>query len=211
MCGRFRLFTEEENSEIQKIFKSISENNKNESIAIKVGDIYPTDLVPVLINQNNEKKYQLLKWGFPMHKEKNSLLINAKGETLAEKFTFKNLIESKRCLIPASAFYEWKAVGKHKYKYLIKTLDKPYFYMAGLYNTFIDLQGNPYNCFVIITTAANEQMSAIHHRMPLILGEEKEAEQWVNIASSGFNEIKGLIKPYEKGLSILGETISLFD
>ena len=211
MCGRFRLFTEEENSEIEKIYKSISENIKNEPISIKIGDIYPTDLAPVLIKQNYEEKYHLIKWGFPMNKEKSSLLINARGETLGEKVTFKNLIESKRCLIPASAFYEWKAVGKRKYKYLIKTLDKPFFYMAGLYNTFIDLKGNPYNSFVIITTAANEQMSAIHHRMPLILSEEEEVEQWINSNSSGFNEIKSLIKPYEKGLSILGETISLFD
>lgn len=211
MCGRFLLLSEGENVEIEKILKEISEKYKNQYTEIKLGDIHPTDMAPVVTKQNNHEVAQLFKWGFPLSKDKNGLLINARGETLDEKVTFKNLLKSKRCIIPASAFYEWKAVGKDKHKYLIKPQDEALFYMAGLYSTFIDLQGKPYTSFVIITTAANEQMSSIHHRMPVIFSKSKEAELWSDNASYDFSLLKGLIKPYEERLSIKGEDISFFD
>lgn len=211
MCGRFTLLSEEENSEIDEIIKNISEKYKNQSVEIKRGDIYPTNLAPVVTKQNNDKVFQLFKWGFPVYNEKNSLLINARGETLEEKSTFKNLLKSKRCVIPASAFYEWKGAGKSKNKYLIKPQTKNSFYMAGLYNTFIDLQGNPYTSFVIITTEANEQMSSIHHRMPAILKKPEETELWMDNSSYNLKLLKSLIRPYEGKLSMEAENISLFD
>ena len=211
MCGRFVLLSEAENSEIEKILKDISEKYKNQSPQIKLGDIHPTDLAPVVTKQNDNEVFQLFKWGFPLQNDKNSLLINARGETIEEKVTFKNLLKTKRCIIPASAFYEWKAVGKNKNKYLIKPQDKGFFYMAGLYNTFIDLKGNPYTSFVIITTAANEQMSSIHHRMPVILSKPEETELWVNNSFYDLTLLKSIIRPYGERLSIEGEHISLFD
>jgi putative SOS response-associated peptidase YedK len=211
MCGRFVFLSEEKNSEIDKILKGISEKYKDQSLEIALGDIYPTNLAPVVTKENNDKDFNLFKWGFPLPKEKGSLLINARGETLEEKVTFKNLLKSKRCVIPASAFYEWKLVGKNKHKYLIKSQDKDFFYMAGLYNTFIDLHGNPYTGFVIITTAANEQMSAIHHRMPLILSSQEEVELWIDNTSYDLASLKYLIRPYSGKLSVEGETLSLFD
>lgn len=211
MCGRFLLQPGEKNSEIEKIIKNISEKYKNETVKIKVGDICPTDSAPVLTKQNKNETFGLFKWGFPIYKGKNSLLINARGETLDEKVSFKNLLMSKRCLIPACAFYEWKSVGKSKHKYLIKPQAKTLFYMAGLYNSFIDIKGNLYTSFVIITTAANEQMSYIHNRMPLILSKAEELELWVNNSSTRLANIKSLIRPYEERLSIEGEDINLFE
>ncbi|MBC8059512.1 MAG: SOS response-associated peptidase [Clostridiaceae bacterium] len=211
MCGRFVIFSEEENSEINKILKDISEKYKATSVEIKLGDIYPTDLAPVVTKEKNDENLNLFKWGFPFHKEKNSLLINARGETLEEKVTFKNLLMSKRCLIPATAFYEWKSVGKKKHKYLIKPNTRDFFYMAGLYNTVIDMKGKPYTAFVIITTEANDQMSSIHHRMPLILSKAEETELWVNNSYNKLSTIKDLIRPYDERLSIQGEILSLFD
>ena len=212
MCGRFMLLSEGENSEIDKILKDISEKYKNQHAQIKLGDIYPTDLAPVVTKQNNDKTFELFKWGFPLvHKEKKSLLINARGETLEEKMTFKNLLKSKRCIIPASAFYEWKTVGKDKHKYLIKPQGKDLFYMAGLYNTFTDLQGNPYTGFVIITTEANQQISLIHHRMPVIFSRSEEAELWMDNSDYNLTLLKRVIRPYEEKLFMEAETISLFD
>lgn len=211
MCGRFVLLSEGENNEIGRIIKNVSEKYKDESVEIKIGDIYPTDFAPVVTKQNKNEVINLFKWGFPINKGKNSCLINARGETLHQKVTFMNLLMNKRCLIPASGFYEWKTVGKTKHKYVIKPQVKDFFYMAGLYNTFIDLQGNPYTSFVIITTEANEQISSIHHRMPLILSKAEEKERWVNNSLGSLTAIKSLIRPYEEKLSIEGEDLSLFD
>ena len=211
MCGRFMLLSEGENSEIDEIIRNISEKYKNQSLVVKRGDIYPTDLAPVVTKQNNDKNFQLFKWGFPLYKGKNSLLINARGETLEEKITFKDLLRTKRCVIPASAFYEWKPMGKNKNKYLIKPQAKDCFYMAGLYNTFIDLNDQPITCFVIITTAANEQMSSVHDRMPVIFSKPEETEIWMDNSFYDFKLLKSLIRPYEEKLSLKAENISLFD
>jgi putative SOS response-associated peptidase YedK len=125
----------------------------------------------------SERDVSLLKWGFPNFRN-NGVIINAKSETLHERPTFKKILFTKRCLIPASGFFEWKKTDdpKVKEKYLIQT-ENDMFYMAGLYNEFVDKSGIRYNAFVIITTEANEQMAPIHDRMPVIL-DNSESEKW---------------------------------
>mgnify|MGYP003614202360 FL=1 len=80
-----------------------------------------------------------------------------------------------RCLVPATAFFEWDKVGDEKLKRKIAVADIPIFSMAGILKTYQDENGNPFTVFSIITTAANDQMRAIHDRMPVILEPEDEA------------------------------------
>lgn len=144
----------------------------------------------------SKKVVNLFKWGFPNFKQTSSVIINARCETLEERPTFKNIFHSKRCLVPASGFYEWKKTEDKKEKYLIRTENQELFYMAGLYNTFKDKNGNPFTGFVIITTEANERMSQIHNRMPVIF-ERKDIDNWLDNKIKDLTEIKKLLKPYK--------------
>lgn len=195
MCGRFVLFDEVENEEIRRIVDKINSRYiQEESAKLKMGEIFPADYVPVIITDNSNKKIITpMKWGFPSSKG-SGVIINARQETLDEKPMFKNHFLHKRCLIPASGFYEWKQFENRKEKYLIRT-EKPAFYMAGLYNTFTDGQNTSLTAFVIITTNASKEMSDIHHRMPVIFHKEK-GKLWLDHSFKSIPELKKLLTPY---------------
>ncbi|MHB8065047.1 MAG: SOS response-associated peptidase [Ruminiclostridium sp.] len=233
MCGRYAVFTEEENEELREIINNINERYKqntsqfnyrgqkadnNVSTVIdfmKTGEIFPTDIVPVITGNLERKRVaNLFKWGFPNYMKASAVIINARCESLQEKPTFRKLLTNGRCLVPASGFYEWKSIDQRKEKYLIRPTCDKLMYFAGLYNNFIDKNGLPFTSFVIITTEANNQMSKIHSRMPVILS-GTEAMAWINpsnieiVSNAGiaFNtEIigdtfaAGIFRPYSKEL-----------
>lgn len=201
MCGRFLLYTDEEYKEIQEMINEIEGNLDN----LKSGEIFPTNYVPIVYSNNELKRTSLLKWGFPTfpnYKQNKGVLINARGETIGEKPTFKKLVYTNRCLIPASGFYEWKKHDQSKEKYLIRPESKKNFFMAGLYNTFKDITGNIYKGFVIITTEANNDMSYIHDRMPVIFDSNEVASKWIDNSTRDFSIINSYICPYKYQLKI---------
>jgi putative SOS response-associated peptidase YedK len=128
---------------------------------MKHGEIFPTDVVPVL----TDKAPALMKWGFLRYDGKGPI-INARLETANEKPTFKKAYETRRCLIPAGHYFEWRKDGAHKQKYAIGT-GKP-IYMAGLYTYEKDA---PLPLFVILTRPAAPDIAFIHDRMPVIVPE----------------------------------------
>lgn len=200
MCGRYILYTSEEYEEILGIIREIESNQLDGYKNMKTGEIYPTDLVPVITKDDkNNNVVNLFKWGFPHFNQSSGVIINARGETLEEKTTFKKSLYTKRCIIPACGFFEWKKFNRENQKYFIRPAENKVFYMAGLYNTFNDKAGTPYNSFVIITTEANEEMAAIHNRMPLIFPSKKEAHGWIN-NSLNSSEINSYIEPFKNKL-----------
>lgn len=204
MCGRYTIFTEEENIEIREIINHVNERFKDteEIIKMKTGEIFPTNTVPVITAESNNKTVvNLFKWGFPNFKQASGVIINARSETLEEKQTFKKILQTKRCLIPASGFYEWKLIEGKKVKHLIRTANQPLFYMAGLFNSYKDKDGNPYTAFVIITTDANKEMSEIHTRMPVILTKE-ETDLWLLTDPITSDSLKSLLLPYKDKISL---------
>ncbi len=210
MCGRFLLFTCEEYEDLLSIIRDIEVNHSmNKLNQYPKTDIFPGDLVPIITTaSDNNGAITQSKWGFPNLKERNRLLINARGETVVEKPTFKKLILTKRCLIPAIGFYEWKKHDNIKEKYLIKPKGFEFFYLAGLYNEFIDQSGQNYTGFVIITTAANKEMQQIHDRMPVIIPSKAYADKWIDSSPSQFESIKAMIHPYENELYIENQASS---
>jgi putative SOS response-associated peptidase YedK len=159
MCGRYTLFTEEDNQQIKQILEHLKEHPLRTQM--KTGEIFPTNLAPVITNIKN-KEYEIFKWGF----EFKSLIINARAETIYEKKSFIGPISNGRCLIPATGFYEWDK-NKNKYHYTLEG-NTP-LYMAGIYRS-----GN----FVIITTKANKSLEKVHDRMPVIIN-DKYKEDWL--------------------------------
>lgn len=178
MCGRYYFDIFEK--ALEEIVKELERNLCG---GFNTGEIYPTNVAPIITGQG----VTLAKWGFPKQKHKG-IIINARAEGLADKYMFKNLVNSNRCIIPASGFFEWK-----RNNYGAKQKDKYYFkrpgsalYMAGLFNTFqdkseqlslFDKDGEQLS-YVILTKDANECMAGIHDRMPLIFS-ENEIQYWM--------------------------------
>ena len=161
-------------------------------------NIAPTQDVPVITNEGR-RRIEKMRWGLVPFWAKDvkigSRMINARGETVAEKPAFRSSFKSKRCLIPATGFYEWRREGKSKTPMLIRLRGGGYFSMAGLYDRWKDPDGNWLSSCTIITTGPNELMSPIHDRMPVILPEEAEAA-WINLEVDSADELKPFIRPF---------------
>lgn len=132
-------------------------------------DVYPTDLVPVIVAGQHGLKLTCQRWGYPGYQGKG-VVFNARAESVMEKKMFHNGIRYNRAVIPAGGFYEWNQ-NKEKITFLRK--DSPIMYLAGFYSRFEDGER-----FVILTTGANESIVKTHDRMPLIL-EEAQLEGWI--------------------------------
>ena len=193
MCGRFSLDVDIDFLiDRYKVIKKIGEFNSKD-------EIFPTDFSPVIINRGYNE-LRVLKWGFMPSFAKRPI-INSKSETVDIKPTFKNSFYNKRCLIPATSFFEWEKSGDNKIKRRIDVKGEDIFSMAGLYNIFRDDNGVEYYAFTILTTDSNEEMKSIHYRMPVILPKDKE-DLWLNINIKNPVILKELLKPYEQSLLI---------
>ena len=119
-------------------------------------------------------------------------MINARAETLHEKPSFRSSFRSKRCLVPASGFFEWKREG-NKTPYNIFLRDEPLFCFAGLWDQWVSGDGEVVHSFTIITTEPNALMAQIHNRMPVILGRDNE-RLWLETRDESI--LKSLLVPY---------------
>jgi putative SOS response-associated peptidase YedK len=112
-------------------------------------------------------------------------LINARAETVAEKPSFRSALKQRRCLIPASGFYEWQKQGTGgKQPYFISPREGELFSFAGLWERWHDPEGEEVETCTILTTTANDLMKPIHDRMPVILDPTTEG-QWLDPRASG--------------------------
>ena len=122
-------------------------------------------------------------------------MINARGETLHEKPSFKRAFQSQRCIIPCTGFYEWKKTEDGKKPMLIQVKDEKVFGLAGLWEKWIHPESKqPLFSCTVVTTEPNELMVNIHDRMPVIL-QKKDEKHWLN-KNEEINNIKSLIKAF---------------
>jgi putative SOS response-associated peptidase YedK len=126
-----------------------------------------------------------------------SRLINARGETLAEKPSFRGPYKYKRCLIPATGFFEWKAAAgsRSKVPYYIRLKERPVFAFAGLWDEWHAADGSTVASCVIVTTGPNPLMATIHNRMPVILDRADYAD-WLDVRPQKGSSLQRLIRPY---------------
>lgn len=166
MCGRYYV-DDETSREIRKILEQLDAKYENNNK--KTGEIFPTEKAPILAAFHNRIEPELSVWGFPNFYKKG-VIINARAETALDKKTFRECVVNRRCVIPSSGFYEWDS---NKKKFLFTREGSEILYMAGLYNFYQD------ECrFVILTTEANESMTEVHNRMPVIL-EGEDINGWI--------------------------------
>lgn len=121
-------------------------------------------------------------------------LINARAETAHEKASFKHSLRYRRCLIPASGFYEWKTLAGIKQPYYITRGDGKPFIFAGLWDEWRGENGEEIYSCTILTTNANREMSGIHHRMPVVL-EKNNWKLWLSSKVQNHKEISHLLQP----------------
>lgn len=163
MCGRYYI-DEDVEKEIYRIVQEIDLNGK----PVRIGDIYPSQMAPVIYGREERLWGGEMKWGLTGRDGK--LLINARAETALERPTFSESIRQRRCAIPAKHFYEW---NRDKQKVTFCSRHRGILYMAGFYQM---QEEGPH--FVILTTAANDSVRPVHERMPLIL-EKEEMLPWI--------------------------------
>lgn len=194
MCGRFTLTIDP--AELRDTF---GEYTFPDQFAPRY-NIAPTQ--PVLAIPNDAKnKADFFLWGLiPSWSKDPSIankLINARGETLAEKPSFRGGFKYKRCLIPADGFYEWKAQPgtKTKLPYFIHMKDRRPFAFAGLWDEWQSPEGGALRTCTIITTEPNDLMKTLHNRMPVILN-RKDYADWLDPAPRTPESLLRLIKPF---------------
>ena len=146
-------------------------------------NIAPTQPVPVIVEERGKRHFRLMRWGLIpswAKEEPKSLLINARADTIDEKPSFRGAFRHGRCLMPADAFYEWKAKGQGpKQPYLIRRRDGQCFAMAAIASDWMGADGSEIDTVAVVTTDANDTLMPIHHRMPVIL-EEKDWDTWLD-------------------------------
>ena len=173
MCGRYVISEEED--EIIEILRKI-DNNYN-GATVKTGEIFPTNVVPILCMQDEKTSLRLMKWGFPKWDGKG-VIINAKSETAAEKRMFSKPMKQNRCVILSTGFYEWSKDNKPKDKYQFNDPNNSMLYMAGIYSNNTKKAEQITESFVILTRDANSYIDDIHDRMPVILHKD-EIDCWL--------------------------------
>lgn len=168
MCGRYN-FSAEESEDIRNIIAEI--DRKYGTSVMATGEIYPTNIAPVLVNMDGAVTPELLTWGYQSY-NRPGVVINARAETAAEKPMFKASLRERRCVIPSNGFFEWTKT-KPKQKYRFHMPDANELYMAGIYT-----KGKDGWRYVILTTEPNESVSDIHNRMPLVLQRDR-IHDWI--------------------------------
>ena len=169
MCGRYEVVIEE--SELRDIlFSAMSEEDADTGSYIVGGEVFPTNILPVVTNTNGMRTPRMYKWGFPQYKG-NGVIINARSETIEIKPMFANRFRYTRCLVPSSGFYEWSRQTRQKY--MFRMPEDNVLYMAGLCGDF-----GGERSYVIITADANESVRNVHERMPVVLRRD-ELDEWL--------------------------------
>ena len=162
-------------------------------------NVTPGMMMPVITADGSENKAVLAKWGLiPSWAKDPNIgykMINARSETILEKPSYKKPFMEKRCLIPASGFYEWMRLEKEKIPYFIKLKSADIFSMAGIYDIWKDAEGKSLISFTIITTIPNQLMEKIHNRMPVIIPANLE-NKWLDLNNRNMDDLTGMLISY---------------
>ncbi len=205
MCGRVRM--DSDYSEIKIRLKIPNQTPLN--LQPRWNAAPTSDLPIVRLDDAGERILEISRWWLRPSiwandpKASAYALFNARSEGIASKPSFRNAWKhGRRCLVPVNNFYEWKTLGpKEKQPYAIATTDRSIMVLAGLYENWSTPAGEAVKSFTIITTEANNQMAALHTRMPVIL-DEQDWPTWLGELPANDGALQALLKPYIGELAI---------
>jgi putative SOS response-associated peptidase YedK len=191
MCGRFQLKPPEDWAEAYAVDEPPADAAPRYNIA-------PTQpIVGVRLREDGRREAAWLRWGLiPSWADDPAIgqrTINARAEGITSRPAFREPFRTRRCLIPATGFYEWKAMGRVRQPYLIERDDHAPFAFAGLWDRWTSPAG-PVDSCTIITTEANARVAALHDRMPVILAREDYA-RWLDPRADE-DALRALLRPF---------------
>lgn len=195
MCGRFSLF--EDIHSLKELFHF----EFSEDLDARY-NIAPGQDILTIIENGQSRQGTSMRWGLiPFWADDEKIgyrMINARGETVDEKASFKHALKQRRCLILADGFYEWSKEGKQKQPYRFVMKNKEPFAFAGLWENW-NKNGKNINSCTIITTRPNDVTEKVHDRMPVILPEDSH-EMWLDSSITQTDQLKKLLVPYDADL-----------
>jgi putative SOS response-associated peptidase YedK len=199
MCGRFARSKGLEAIVKRFVLDAIRERWATDPlVSAPHYNVAPSQMAPVIV-QDESREIRPMRWGLvPSWAKEQSIgqkMINARAETLAEKPSFKRLLFTRRCIVPATGFYEWAKRDKEKIPMHFRLKDGGLFGFAGLWDRWKAPEGRELDSFTIITTTPNELLVAVHHRMPVILRQEDE-ESWLDGDAEDGPALLSRLKPY---------------
>ena len=197
MCGRFG---EARMENLQELFGATL---KDSSGTPQRFNVCPKQSILVLKqDKTGNRTLEQLQWWFTPSwaKDQKMTMINAKSETIFEKPSFRSAIKSRRCIVPAGWFYEWKKEGCTKQPYSISIKNANVIPMAGIWETWHNPETDAdIDTVSILTTSSNEQVSSLHDRMPVIL-QQDDFDLWLGDAPK--EDIAPLLVPFAGEMEI---------
>ena len=191
MCGRFTIMIQPEMLQLELDLGSVSPS------LVFMKDFYPGSGIPVVVDAA-QRNVEVFYWGLvPSWAKDISIsrkMFNARSETLLEKTSYRTSCLRRRCLIPASGFYEWKNTNGKKIPYYFSVKNQNAFTFAGLCEYWMDASGNELYSATIITCPANPLIQSYHDRMPVILNQEN---RWKWMEDRSTAELSSFLRPYE--------------
>lgn len=197
MCGRFTSFL---SPEIIASTYGVSAPPLLEASY----NVAPSQNVMAIRQQTDgRREAAIVRWGLiPSWAKDSSIgnkLINARCETVAEKPSFRTAIRQRRCIVPASGFFEWAATTKEKIPHYVTKSDGSPLSIAGILEIWKNPAGELIESCTLLTTEANTLMATIHERMPVIL-HQADLDLWLDRSFTEQKELQRLYKPYPSEL-----------
>jgi putative SOS response-associated peptidase YedK len=191
MCGRYTLTSAPE--ALRALFRYAEQPNFPPRY-----NVAPTQPIAIVRLVEGKRHFALVRWGLLPSWVKDpktfTLLINARGESAAEKPAFRAAMKRRRCLIPADGFYEWQKAGERKRPFYVRAKSGAPLAFAGLWETWTGPNGEELETAAIVTTRANRTLSLIHERMPVIVPPEAFG-LWLDGATVDATTAAALIQP----------------
>lgn len=195
MCGRLTLAHPRE--EILHYFQHEAGDLRVEEMPARY-NIAPTQPLATIRMEQDQRVLKLVRWGLVPSwvKDPNefTLLINGRMETAMNKPSFRGAMRHHRCLIPASGYYEWRRTKDHKQPFYMRPKNGQLIALAALWDEWSGPDGNLIDSGALLTQPANKALSAIHHRMPVVMTPDL-FETWLDVRNVDAREAHSLLKP----------------
>lgn len=193
MCGRYFIDGDDLPEELERILEELNRKNTPKNLKTS-GEIFPSDVVPVLANSRRQDVQPFaMRWGYSFPGGRP--VINARAETAAEKPLFRDGMRQRRCLIPASSYFEWERREGPKTKYAIRPAGAEMLYLAGIYH-LENHDGAVVPSFAILTRSAAPEIAFIHDRMPVILPPDC-ARDWLKVENRADEVLRRALQEME--------------
>lgn len=194
MCGRYTLTDPADLEELAELGETLAWTPRY--------NVAPTQSVPVLRSREGRLELALLRWGLVPSWAKDlrigNRMANARAETVMDKPAFRAAFRRRRCLVPATGFYEWRALGEGrrspKQPYFIRPKSRRAMCFAGLWEHWQGPAGEAVESFTIITTEANGTVRPIHERMPVIIA-ARDYRRWLDPQDHDVEGLAELLVP----------------